>query len=108
METFNGVELLISSNVSFHIAGDACPMGLGSWNFEKLEYFSQRFPHKLQDPLIPIHVKEFLCVILAIKLWGSQWRGKKAQVYKKQILEFYFPARATNFNFISPKIGTFL
>ena len=30
------------------------------------------------------------------------------QVYKKQILEFHFPARATNFNFISPKIGTFL
>ena len=81
METFNGVELLISSNVSFHIAGDACPMGLGSWNFEKLEYFSQRFPHKLQDPLIPIHVKEFLCVILAIKLWGSNWRGKKVVIY---------------------------
>ena len=82
METFNGVELLISSSkVSFHVAGDACPMGLGSWNSEKAEYFSQMFPLKLQDPLIPIHMKEFLCVILAVKLWGSQWRGKKVIIY---------------------------
>ena len=81
METFNGVELMVSDDISFSIAGDACPMGLGSWNVERLEYFSGMFPTHLMDPKIPIHVKEFVCVIVSVKIWGMHWEGKKVQIY---------------------------
>ena len=81
MTVFNGVELLIPDIVQVHLAGDACPAGLGSWNREKEEYFSRKFPFKLLDPQIPIHIKEFICVILSLKLWGSDWMGKKVEIF---------------------------
>ena len=71
VEKFNGVHLIVPDVVSVNVAGDACPSGLGSWNLSSKEYFSLRFPLYLQDPQIPIHVKEFICVILASKKWGS-------------------------------------
>ena len=81
MQMFNGVELIISDNISFNLAGDACPQGLGSWNLEKAEYFSGMFPLHLQDPQLPIHVKEFWCVIVSVKIWGSSWSGKRVKIY---------------------------
>ena len=73
MLAFNGIHLLVPNEPSEQIAGDACPMGFGIWHPDKREYFSQKFPMALQDPKIPIHVKEFICVILATKQWGSSW-----------------------------------
>ena len=78
---FNGVELFIPDYVSVQVAGDACPMGLGSWNLTSKQYFSRKFPFAMQDPLIPIHVKEFLCVIIAVKKWGSEWSGKRVEIF---------------------------
>ena len=81
MVKFNGVELMIPDSIAAQVAGDACPTGLGSWNLCSREYFSRRFPHSLRDPQIPIHVLEFLCVIIAVKKWGSEWSGKRVQIY---------------------------
>ena len=81
MEVFNGVELMISDVVSFNLAGVACLQGLGSWNLEDCEYFSGMFPLHLQDPKIPIHVKEFWCVIVSVKIWGPRWSGQKVNIY---------------------------
>ena len=80
MQTFNGIELIISNDISVNVASDACPQGFGSWCQEKNEYFSGMFPLNLQDPQIPIHVKEFWCVIISVKLWGENWLGKKVQI----------------------------
>ena len=74
-------ELLIPDEISVNLAGDACPMGLGYWNVEKLEYFSAKFPLLLQDPQIPIHVKEFICIIISVKIWGADWKGKRVKIY---------------------------
>ena len=67
MQVFNGVHLMTPNIPSHQISGDACPMGFGIWNPSENEYISSKFPHNLQDPLIPIHIKEFICVILATK-----------------------------------------
>ena len=81
MTEFNGVHLLISNEVSVQIAGDACPNGMGCYNPSQKSYFSQKFPHSLLDPSIPIHLKEFHCIIIAAKVWGESWAGKRVQLF---------------------------
>ena len=81
MSIFNGVHLLVNSEPSEQISGDACPMGYGIWNPNSNEYFSSKFPIYLQDPQIAIHIKEFICIILAIKKWGHSWAGKTVQIF---------------------------
>ena len=63
------------------VTTDACPMGYGVWNPDTREYFSSKFPLFLQDPKIPIHIKEFICVIMAVKQWGPQWAGKQVVIF---------------------------
>ena len=81
LNIFNGKELIISHEISVNVAGDACVMGLGSWNVENSEYFSGYFPRHLQDPQIPIHVKEFICLIVSVKIWGEKWAGKRVRIF---------------------------
>ena len=126
MEVFNGIELIIPNDVSINIAGDACPMGIGALNLDSKEYCSGLFPLHLQDPQIPIHVKEFVCIINFVKLWGPKWEGKRVQIYcnndavvdvlkfhkpkdiKMQSLlrEFLFYVCTFNFSPVASKIGT--
>ena len=126
MQVFNGIELMVPNFVAVQVAGDACPVGLGSWNPFLNEYFSRKFPHHLQDPQIPIHMKEFICVILAVKLWGSEWAGKTCQIFcdndsvadvithqkpkdenmQKYLREFLFWVCHFNFRPVVSKIGT--
>ena len=81
MLVFNGMELLIPYKSEVQVSGDACPLGLGSWNPDVGEYFSRVFPLSLQDPKVPIHIKEFICVIIATRLWGEQWTGKQCVIF---------------------------
>ena len=81
MNIFNGVHLLVDSQPSEQVSGDTCPMGYGVWNPSVSEYFSSKFPFHLQDPLIPIHIKEFICLIIAVKQWGRNWAGKTVQFF---------------------------
>ena len=81
MTVFNGTHLLVPSNPSVQISGDACPIGYGIWNPHLCQYFSSKFPHHLQDPQIPIHIKEFICLILATKAWGENWAGNTVQIF---------------------------
>ena len=61
------------------MAGDATPTGGGSWH--GCEYWSDPLPHHLQDPEIPIHLKEFWVLIVAAKTWGDKWSGKAIILY---------------------------
>ena len=81
METFSGVELIPPITVSQTILGDAYPQGGGSWNPVLKQYFSRRFPQYMCSPETPIHVKEFIVVILAIRLWGSNWAGQRIVIF---------------------------
>ena len=72
---------MVPDFISEQIAGDACPSGLGCWYPNQQQYFSSEFPSFLKDPQIPIHLKEFICIILATKFWGPLWSGKRVQIY---------------------------
>ena len=60
-------------------AGDATLTGGGAWHGSF--YWSRQLPTKLCDPKIPVHQKEFLVVIVSLKIWGSSWSGKVVQIF---------------------------
>ena len=59
--------------------GDAHMAGGGA--YYGLEYWSRSFPSWLQDPEIPIHIKEFWVVLVSAWLWGEQWQGKLVYIF---------------------------
>ena len=59
--------------------GDAQPMGGGSYCGG--EYWSRQFPLWLQDPQIPIHIKEFWVLLVSAWLWGSTWSGSLVYMF---------------------------
>ena len=59
--------------------GDATLTGGGAWH--KHEYWSRQLPLLLRDPKVPVHIKEFLVVIVSIKLWGGSWTGQVIQIF---------------------------
>ena len=60
-------------------AGDATLTGGGAWH--GTSYWSRQLPTRLCDPKIPVHQKEFLVVIVSLKIWGSSWSGKVVQIF---------------------------
>ena len=54
---------------------------MGSYNPQLNSYFSAEFPRYLKDPSIPIHLKEFVGIIIASKIWGESWTGKRVQIF---------------------------
>ena len=81
IEVFSGVEIIPSPTVSYAVFGDACVQGGGSWNPATAEYFSMKFPDYMCSSETPIHIKEFIVVILSIRLWGPLWRGHRIKIY---------------------------
>ena len=88
---FNGVELVYKDepidlsldqllDTSARVnCGDAQLWGGGSY-FED-EYWSRSFPSWLQDPGIPIHLKEFYVVLASCWLWGDRWSGRMIYIF---------------------------
>ena len=60
-------------------AGDAMPSGGGAWHGNG--YWSRLLPHHLRDPKLPVHIKEFLVVIVSTRIWGSGWSGMVVQFF---------------------------
>ena len=81
LKVFNGVELIVPSTVYCSVLGDAYPMGGGAWNEQAKEYFSRKFPIQLCHPRFPIHLKEFWIMILASRIWGHLWTGRRVAIY---------------------------
>ena len=91
LDTFNGISMIVNDEpipLSFTqlldsphdiCAGDATPTGGGAWHGK--EYWCGDLPQHLQDPLIPIHVKEFLVLIVSAKTWGDTWTGRCMIIY---------------------------
>ena len=81
LDMFNGVELIIPATVCCNVLGDATLSGAGAWNENLKEYWSRMFPLALQSPTCPIHIKEFITVILEVKMWGAKWSGKRVAIH---------------------------
>ena len=86
LEVFNGINMIVNEEpipLSLEqllddphglCAGDATPTGGGAWHGR--EYWCGALPLHLQDPSIPIHIKEFWILIVSAKLWGDTWTGR--------------------------------
>ena len=74
---FNGIKLIEDCDWpeidDMLNCGDACPASGGAYTDD--EYFSRDFPDFVKDD--PIHIKEFLIVLVSVKLWGPRWARKK-------------------------------
>ena len=91
LEHYNGVEMITVEDpikLSYDqlletpldiCAGDATPVGGGAWH--GYEYWCGPLPDKLQDPKLPIHLKEFWVLIVSAKLWGETWTGRAVVLY---------------------------
>ena len=81
LESFSGVEMIIPPTVCLSVLGDAYPQGGGSWNPNKSQYFSMRFPEYMCSAETAIHIKEFIVVILCVRLWGKDWTGQRIMIF---------------------------
>ena len=136
LDHFNGVQMIFDEDPfplelgqlldrPFDVyAGDATPMGGGG--FYGKRYWSRMLPRDLQDPALPIHVKEFIVLIVSSRLWGQEWTGRAVTLFcdndavvdtvnhKKPkdpallslLREFFFIAVTHNFIPVVRKIGT--
>jgi hypothetical protein len=91
MEHYNGVEVITIEDpikLSYQqlldtphdiCAGDATPVGGGAWH--GYEYWCGPLPETLQDPQVPIHLKEFWVLVVSAKQWGDTWTGRAVVLY---------------------------
>ena len=82
MDTYNGVSFIPSSvwtEPDVSLATDSCLVGCGGICME--EYFHTGFPADLVEHDMPIHCKEMLAVLIAVRVWGSRLQGMKIQIY---------------------------
>ncbi len=56
---------------------DACLLGCGAWYKEKGFYFHSQFPEFIQQIGLHINAWEMLIIIVATKVWGRHWKGKR-------------------------------
>ena len=91
LDHFNGIQMIVEEDPfpleleqmldrPFELcAGDATPTGCGAWH--GTQYWCRQFPIELQDPALPIHLKEFWWVIVSARLWGNYWSGRSVTIY---------------------------
>ena len=91
LDHYNGIEMITNEDpiqLSYQqllespheiCAGDATPTGARAWH--GYEYWCGPLPEHLQDPQIPIHIKEFWTLIVSTKIWGDTWTGRAVVIY---------------------------
>ena len=91
LDHFNGIQMIIDEDPflleldqmldrPFDLcAGDATPTGAGAWHGR--HFWCRKLPVHLQDPQIPIHLKEFWVVIVSARLWGNFWSGRSVVIW---------------------------
>ena len=91
LDKFNGINMIVNEDpIPLSIAemldspyevcaGDATPTGGGAWHGS--EYWCGDLPTYLQDPKVPIHIKEFWVLIVSSKVWGDTWTGRVMVIY---------------------------
>ena len=82
VQIYNGVSLIPSSIYSSpdHVfSTDACMTGCGALCAES--YFHAQFPKCVINKDHDINCLELLTVVVAVKVWGSKWRGMNIQIF---------------------------
>lgn len=79
---FNGVHIIPASvweSPDITFATDACLVGCGGWCGHK--YFHSTFPDFVQNQSLHISELELLAVIVGVKLWSKNCKGKRISVF---------------------------
>ena len=79
---FNGVAMMPLADWSEPdgvVACDACLLGCGGWSDG--HYFHSAFPPFIQVQSLHINALEMLTLVVALKLWGSGWKGKRIKLF---------------------------
>ena len=80
---YNGVSMMAIENWAVPdevFATDACLLGCGGWS-EDRRYFHSPFPDTICKQSIDINGLELLTIIIACKVWGRGWKGKRMLVH---------------------------
>lgn len=81
---YNGVSMMPVEDWSYPdevVASDACLEGCGAWHCGTQEFFHLEFPEFIKQEHLCINSLEILTVVVAAKLWGRNWRGKRIVVH---------------------------
>ena len=62
------------------VATDACMIGAGGINRDQGEYFHHRFSQEIISMAGHISALEMLAIMVATKLWGKHWKGKRIRI----------------------------
>jgi hypothetical protein len=82
MKKYSGVSVMMLEDWSAPdttFASDACLHGCGG--VSQNQFFHAKFPQFIVDQELHINALEFLTVVVAVKLWGCLWKGKKILIY---------------------------
>lgn len=82
LHTYNGVSLMLYEewcNPDEICSSDASLQGCGG--FWQGKYFHSLFPQHFQNKIYHTTVLEMFAVILCLKLWGNNCKGKKIQMF---------------------------
>lgn len=84
LPAYNGVSMMPTQRWCYPdevFASDACLTGCGAWFCERLEYFHLIFPDRIMQQALSINALELLTVVVAAKVWGKWWQGKRIVVH---------------------------
>ena len=82
MTIFNGVSIIPDhswSNPDAVLATDACLTGCGG--VCGATFFRSEFPESVQALKLPIHDLEILAIVVGVRVWKEELRGKRVIVY---------------------------
>ena len=82
INVYNGVSLIptqLWSAPDSLFSTDACLTGCGGMSSE--QYFHVEFPQEVLLQFPTIHLLEALAIVIALRLWGRQFRGLRIMVY---------------------------
>ena len=81
---YNGISMMALENWSLPdeiVATDACLKGCGGWYCEQGEFFHTEFPDYILRKDLSINALELLTIVVAAKIWGRHWKGKRIVVH---------------------------
>ena len=81
---YNGISMMQIEKWSVPdeiFASDATLTGCGAWFGARGEYFHKAFPQGIQEKSLSINALELLTIVVAAKVWGKHWRGKRIRVH---------------------------
>ena len=78
---YNGIKIIDKETIVYQdqLELDACLTGCGACTGS--QYYAEQFPDRILNRAHTIAHLELLNIVVAVKVWRTQWSGRKVQVY---------------------------